>query len=87
MGGFHLAESASALHYGLEVEDEDDCEVRQGECLLTRLGKNEVGTAKDLPLPEDASAHTGELFLLVRPEGGDGPRRGGRANFRFLITH
>ena len=68
MAEFHLVESASALHYGLEVEDEDDDETRRGDCLLIRLGTNEAGTAGDLPLPEDAPARPGELFLLVRPD-------------------
>ena len=65
---FHLIESASALHYGLEVEDEDDGETRRGDCLLIRLGTNDAGTAEDLPLPEDAPARPGELLLLVRPD-------------------
>ena len=68
MAEFHLVESASALHYGLEVEDEDDGEVRRGDCLLIRLGTNEGGTAEDLPLPEDAPARPGELLLLVSPQ-------------------
>ena len=54
MAEFHLVESAAALHYGLEVEDEDDGEVRRGDCLLIRLGTNEGGTAEDLALPDDA---------------------------------
>ena len=68
MAEFHLVESASALHYGLEVEDEDDGEVRRGDCLLIRLGTNEGGTAEDLPLPEDAPARPGELLLFVSPQ-------------------
>lgn len=68
MADFHLVESASALHYGLEVEDEDDGEVRRGNCLLIRLGTNEVGMAEDLPLPEDAPERPGDLLLLVRPD-------------------
>ena len=68
MAEFHLVESASALHYGLEVEDEDDGEVRRGDCLLIRLGTNEGGTAEDLPLPDDAPARPGELLLLVSPQ-------------------
>ena len=54
MAEFHLVESASALYCGLEVEDEEDGEVRHGGCLLVRLGTNEGGAAEDLPLPEDA---------------------------------
>ncbi len=68
MAEFHLVESASALRYGLEVEDEDDGEVRRGDCLLIRLGTNEAGTSEDLPLPEDAPARPGELLLLVTPQ-------------------
>ena len=68
MAEFHLVESVSALHYGLEVEDEDDAEVRRGDCLLIRLGTNEAGTAEDLPLPENAPARPGELLLLVSPQ-------------------
>ena len=68
MAEFHLVESASALHYGLEIEDEDGGEVRRGNCLLIRLGTDEDGTAEDLPLPEDAPARPGELFLLVSPQ-------------------
>ena len=68
MADFHLVESAEALHYGLEVEDEDDGEIRRGDCLLIRLGTNEVGMAEDLPLPEDAPERPGELLLLVRPD-------------------
>ena len=68
MAEIHLVESASALHYGLEVEDEDDGEVRRGDCLLIRLRTNEAGTAEDLPLPEDAPARPGELLLLVTPQ-------------------
>ncbi|MDE0617109.1 MAG: hypothetical protein OXH87_05920 [Rhodospirillaceae bacterium] len=68
MAEFHLVESASALHYGLEVEDEDDGEVRRGDCLLIRLGTSDAGTAEDLPLPEDAPAQPGELLLLVTPQ-------------------
>ena len=68
MAEFHLVESASALHYGLEVEDEDDGETRRSDCLLIRLGTNEAGTAEDLPLPEEAPALPGELLLLVRPD-------------------
>ena len=56
MAEFHLVESASALHYGLEIEDEENGEVRRGDSLLIRLGTNEGGTAEDLPLPEDAPA-------------------------------
>ena len=63
---FHLVESASALHYGPEVED--DGEVRRGDCLLIRLGTNESGTTEDLPLPEDAPTRPGELLLLVSPQ-------------------
>jgi len=68
MAEFHLVESASALHYGLEVEDEDDGEVRRGDCLLIRLGTSDAGTAEDLPLPEAAPAQPGELLLLVTPQ-------------------
>ena len=67
MAEFHLVESASALHYGLEIEDEDDGEVRRGDSLF-RLGTNEGGKAEDLPLPEDAPARPGELLLLVSPQ-------------------
>ena len=65
---FHRVESASALHHGLEIEDEEDGEVRRGDSLLIRLGTNEGGTAEDLPLPEDAPARPGELLLLVSPQ-------------------
>lgn len=38
MAEFHLVESALALHYGMEVADEDDGEARRSDCLLIRLG-------------------------------------------------
>ena len=66
MAEFHLVESASALHYGLEVEDEEDGGVRRDDCLLIRLGTSEAGTAEDLAVPEDAPARPGELPLRVR---------------------
>ena len=74
MAEFHLVESASALHYGLEIEDEENGEVRRGDSLLIRLGTNEGGTAEDLPLPEDAPAR-GAASACFTP-GGDGPRGG-----------
>ena len=70
---FHLVESASAIHYGLEVEDEDDEETRSGDCLLIRLGTNEAGTTEDLPLPADAPARPGAASACSSGRG-DGSR-------------
>ena len=68
MAELNHVDCASALHYGLEVEDGEERE-GLGDCLLIRLGTNEAGTAEDLPLPEDAPAQPGELLLRVRPDG------------------
>ena len=63
MAELHVVERASALHYGVEVEDEDGGEVHHRDCLLIRLGTHEVRAGDDLPLPQDAPARPGELLL------------------------